>query len=122
MSNDVYRPLFVMLEAIEFEAKRKLAVPPVHTRAGELSVRLADIEHIFRQNLDSSLSLCHDSRSDSVTLGYRCSLCKGRHHLSVQHRAFSLPRDWVEALLDAYHDREPPCNLELAPWSAKRDK
>ena len=75
--SDIYRPLFVLVEAIEHEARRLLDHPPPRCM-------MSDVEAFLqRHHGDETLSIQRNAMDRSVVIGHRCKLCGRSHWLEV---------------------------------------
>ncbi len=119
---DVYRPLFVMVEAVEAEARRLLEAKPTTTtipttRIPTYGEKLRYIEREIRDShQDRSLHIQFQPLG-GARIGHRCKVCGEGHTIEVSDERMAAARtiqDTVDLWLDAY-DRlqEVPCELEL---------
>jgi hypothetical protein len=116
--SDVYRPLFVMVEAIEAEAKRLLEPPKPKPETVRMGVMLCDYERELRKRYDDrSLHIERSAIDDAITVGHRCKACGRSHWTSIPGQAFALARDIggrVDLLLDTIDALlSAPCDIGL---------
>ena len=77
---DVYRPLFVLVEAIEAEAQRVL----VHQVASGESRPLASVvEAMARVFNEPTLYMQRSAASHDTVIGHRCKVCRNVHAIVV---------------------------------------
>ncbi len=74
----VFRPLFVLVEAVEAECRRLLEPsPPVPTKTG---LSIPDCEDIMRRHFKDETLYLERSAADRTThIGHRCKVCRKWH-------------------------------------------
>jgi len=115
--SDIYRPLFVMVEAIEAEAKRLLE-PKAAPRKPPLSEKMRVINREFRKrHKDLSLSFEPQTMGNGWVLQHRCTVCARMHRIVVDELSL-LRADGPAGLVDLMLEKVDelyalPCVLEL---------
>ena len=116
MSEDdgIYRPLFVLVEAIEAEIKRKLA--PAQALAPLMSGPTAEdyqrgIRSAFK---DDSINIQRAAWDTVMIVTHECSVCGDIHMTRVREELSPTKHAFVEKLVNATKSLlEKPCNIEL---------
>lgn len=107
---DIYRPLFVIVDAVEAECRRLPEPLPTPRRS-----LLSDCETIMRRLFDEpTLHIVHEIASGDVRIGHHCKVCRKSHSLVFSEIALAAAHsppvyiaDQVRRLL------EMPCDVEL---------
>lgn len=115
MSEDqgIYRPLFVLVEAVEAEIKRKLA--PAQALAPLMSgPTVEDYQRGIRLALgDDSIHVQRAAWDTVMIVSHRCRICQEFHRTKVSELAPS-KQVLVERLVkETKALLEKPCNIEL---------
>lgn len=109
--SDIYRPLFVIVEAVEAECRRLLEPPaPPPPRFD-----LWDAEQIFRRLYnDRTLHMERNPSDHGMTIGLRCKLCRKSHRLVIDEFELADTRDRIGLLRTKYDELyQMPCDLQL---------
>lgn len=110
--SDVFRPLCVLVEAVEAEARRLLAQQPEQSPYRipvPRTVPLPDVLDVMcRVFNEPTLSFQREAMSRDVRVGHRCRVCRKGHTTTIEEKAFesaesiaSLLVERVQALLEA---------------------
>lgn len=109
--SDIYRPLYVMVEAVEAECQRLLAPPPPPRCRFTMQQLEESLSRIFSTNI-----VCTRMAGEPViAIGHHCKFCNKKHFVKVPEYAgrgsdAELVRQIVEATGKML---ESACNIEL---------
>jgi hypothetical protein len=110
---DIYRPLYVLVEAVEAEIKRLLppTPPPAPRYDGP---RTQDYEHGLRSVFrDDSICVQRLAGEPKMMVMHRCKVCD-RHHKTTVSEIAPTKHVLVERLVSATRAMmEAPCDIEL---------
>lgn len=104
----VYRPLFVMVEAVEAEARRLLAKQPT----GFCKPDLVSFERAMRAYRPGceTLRIHREERSRAIVVSVVCSLCGKRHEARMSEISLNDSKDDAATFVDFIDDMlERPC-------------
>jgi hypothetical protein len=111
---DIYRPLYVLVEAVEAEIKRLLPPerPPVPVYSGPTA---KDYENGIRAAFqDNSINIQRAAWDTVMIVTHECSVCGDIHMTRVREELSPTKHAFVEKLVNATKSLlEKPCNIEL---------
>jgi hypothetical protein len=119
--SDVYRPLYVMVEAVEAEARRLLEPVPKLTVLDKIErIDREAVERAFRQRFgDNSIHIERNAADCGYRLGHRCKVCRRSHSATItEYEAAAVQAEGPHGFIQLLFDRlnallEAPCDVEL---------
>jgi len=111
----IYRPLFVMVEAVEAEIKRKLEPPAQALAPSRYGRTTEDYQRGLRAAFKDETICVHRMPWDTkMKVLFHCKLCGDLHRTLVDEVFHPHESIFVERLINATRALlEAPCNIEL---------